>query len=207
MLENDIVPQLKARKNKVVIYPAQDKIFRAFKECPLDKVKVVILGQDPYHDGSANGLCFDNTVGGRISPSLRNILNKMNKTTTIRSDEELEGSYFAHLPAQGVLMLNTALTVERHKPGTHTKIWKPFTEAVVKTLNEVDDIIWILWGGHALSYKDLITNDTHDFVISSHPSPFSVNRPLRSYLSFEESKPFERVNEILYEKNKTQIRW
>jgi len=115
-----------------------------------------VLGQDPYHDGSAVGLSFDNTYPSKISPSLRNILNEIAEDDVDTDKESMKksGSYLGHLPSQGVLLINTALSVEKSSPASHAKYWRDFTDAVIKYIDkEKDGIIWVLWGAHALSSK------------------------------------------------------
>jgi uracil-DNA glycosylase len=175
-------------KNK--LFPPTEKIFRAFEFFPPSDLKVVILGQDPYHnEGSATGLAFQDGLEGSerpLRPSLRNIENKLGHKMD-----------FEYTAKNGVLWLNTALTVEEGKPNSHKYIWKPFTEALIKEINTIDGVIWVLWGGNALGYKHLITNETHQFVISSHPSPLSFKKKLKDHPPFEESDPFNFINTIL----------
>lgn len=118
------------------------------------------------------------------------------------------GSYLGHLPKQGVLLINTALTVEKSSPATHAKYWRDFTDAVIKYINDnKDGIIWVLWGAHALSIKDKIDNESHYFIVSSHPSPLSYTKTLRTYPKFKGSKPFSKVNDILSKLNSQTINW
>lgn len=209
--EDTIYPKLKEIKDTVQIYPSGDVMYRAFKECPYEDVKVIIIGQDPYYDeGSALGIAFDNPRKEshyKISPSLRNILSEINDDDVSITMDIFQKSYLGHWPSQGVLMLNTALTVEASKPGSHAKLWEDFTKEVISVLNKKDNIVWVLWGAHALSYKDLITNDTHSFVISSHPSPLAANKPLKSYPAFKGSNPFSKINKLLESKNLLPIEW
>ena len=185
-------------------YPETSNMFRALKECSPDNVKVVILGQDPYHDGSATGLAFDNDISQRKqSPSLRNILTEMMHDVGACNFTAVKttGSIFGNLPKQGVLLINTALTVELHKAGSHTDLWKEFTKQLIASLNSKDNIIWILWGNHAKSFKQYITNETHVFIESAHPSPLSATR------GFFGSKPFSKTNEALINLNLSPINW
>lgn len=176
-----------------MFYPNADIMYRAFKLTPYNKVKVVILGQDPYHNPeSATGLCFQVKEGNKLNPSLRNIMKKLG------TEEQPDFDSWAK---QGVLLLNTALTVEKGKAGSHTKLWEEFTEEVIKTLNKKDNVIWIMWGAKAFAFKLLIDNPTHKFVISSHPSPFSCNKTMGEYNSFNNSSPFKEVNSFLEEMN------
>jgi uracil-DNA glycosylase len=188
-------------------YPNSNLVFRAFAECPENKVNVVLLGQDPYFiKGAAIGKCFDNNINDKASPSLANILLEIN---TEYPDRDIlnTSSYLEHLPSQGVLMLNTALTVLEDKPESHLKIWQDFTREVFKYLDKKDNIVWVLCGAKALSYKELITNPTHKFVISSHPSPLGARQTMRGYPAFIGSKPFSKVNEFLKEMGKSSIKW
>jgi len=210
VLENEVLPKLAKHKHEV-IYPEADNIFKAFRMCPASRLKVVILGQDPYHTpGMATGLCFDNPVGvKKMSPSLQNILKKISFEPVDVSMEGMEahGSYLGHLPGQGVLMANTALTVQHSKPGSHAKIWEPWTITLMKILNQIDNIVWLVWGAHALKYASMVTNSTHTKIISSHPSPLSVRREMGEYDSFNDTAMFAAVNEILKSKNKIPIVW
>lgn len=199
--KNNIGPKLLELES---YYPETRNIFRALNECDPENVKVIILGQDPYHDGSALGLSFDNIrEQKRLSPSLRNILTEMmndvgscNFTSNLKSDTILD-----NLPRQGILMLNTALTVEPHKANSHTELWANFTKTLIESLNKKDNIVWIMWGNHAKSFKQYITNKTHHFIESAHPSPLSASR------GFFGSKPFSKTNEILTNLNLSPINW
>jgi len=151
---------------------------------------------DPYFDGSANGLCFDNTHkadGKKVSPSLKNIIKEMIEDIG-EGVKVLENktSFLEHLPSQGVLLINTALTVQPEHPGSHTEIWKPFTEQIIKDLQKKDNVVWILWGNHAKSFKSLITNKTHYILEGTHPMPLAANRG-----GFFGGKYFSRANAIL----------
>lgn len=189
-------------------YPDSEKIFRALNECNPDHVKVVILGQDPYHDGSATGLAFDNTFTNKMSPSLRNVVAELiadvgddnyGEIREVRS--ECYNSHLGHLPPQGILMINTALTVLPGKPNSHTDLWKEFTKQLITSLNKRDNIIWIMWGNHAKSFKQYITNTTHIFIESAHPSPFSASR------GFFGSRPFSETNAYLRTLSLSPINW
>lgn len=210
VLEDDVLPKL-AEHKKEVIYPNGDDVFKAFRLCPASRLKVVILGQDPYYTPDmATGLCFDNPYPiKKMSLSLQNILRKIAKEPVDVSTDgmELYGSYLGHLPVQGVLMANTALTVQHGKPASHAKIWEPFTLELMKILNQLDDLVWLVWGTHALKYSELVSNSTHTKIISSHPSPLSVRREMGDYDSFEDTMHFVAVNEILKSKNKKVITW
>jgi len=139
-------------------HPEGKKIFRALNECKPDDLKVVILGMDPFHDGSAIGLAFDNQIDQKkISPSLKVIFKEIQEDADVKyfGEDEKVTSYLGHLPEQGVLLLNTALTVKHGAAGSHARLWKPFTEQLIKDIQKKDNIVWILWGNHAKSYKHL----------------------------------------------------
>lgn len=185
-------------------YPESGKIFRAFSECPPKDLKVVILGQDPYHDGSATGLAFDNLYNQeKISPSLLNIIKEIREDVPqeMYLDVENQKSHLQHLPEQGVLLLNTALTVEPRKAGSHAGLWKVFTEQIIKDISKYDNIVWILWGNHAKSYKAQIVNNTHYIIEGGHPSPLNTS------VSFAGGKYFSRCNNVLNLKGLKSIRW
>ena len=195
---NEVAPALKTRKEQETVFPADSFVLRAFKEVPYEKVKVVILGQDPYHtSGYATGLAFD-VPKGQMSPSLRNILKEIEADVGSSKSVDNLLSHFEHLPPQGVLLLNSALTVQEGKPGSHSKIWKGFIEEVIKAIQRRDNIVWILWGNHAKSFIPLITNETHKIVRGAHPSPFS-------YHLFKGKKYFSQTNLLLKEGDK--IKW
>lgn len=203
---DNIAPEIKTKAQKAPVYPEALSIFRAFKECSEDKVKVVIIGQDPYHDGSAIGVCFDNPVKSKkVSPSLRNILIELESDLNGYLEgikRKVSSSYLEHLPAQGVLLLNTALSVEHGKPNSHSELWAPFTKQIIEHLNTKNDIIWVMWGNYAKSYKKVITNTTHHFIEGAHPSPLSANRA-----GFFGGKYFSKTNEILKSLKKKEIVW
>jgi uracil-DNA glycosylase len=192
-------------KRKVTIYPDFKDIYKAFKITPLNKVKVVILGQDPYYNpDKACGLAFgiDCSKISLIPPSLENIHKELETdldTLILDFNWSLE-----HWGKQGVLLLNTALTVEENSPGSHAQLWKPFTKEIIRILNHYDNnIIWVLWGNHAKSYKKFITNTTHHIIESAHPSPLSAHK------GFYGSKPFTKINKIIESINGHQeiIKW
>lgn len=208
----DIVPKLKAIE--VDTFPeSTTDIFKAFKLTPLDSVKVIIIGQDPYHDGSATGLAFDNTWVKALSkkgmsPSLRNIITEMGEDLDHKIYvEQGEETILQHLTSQGVLLLNAALTVEKRSPISHFPMWKDFTTELISSLNEKDNIVWVLWGRFAQQFKPLITNETHEIIEGVHPSPFSANGKGEGTPKFFGSKPFSKVNSYLKEKGLKQIIW
>jgi len=183
------------------IYPPMSKIFNAFNLTPLDKVKVVIVGQDPYHgEGQANGLSFSVEKFKKIPPSLQNIFKELYDDLRITSPQNGDLQNWAH---QGVLMLNNSLTVEKGKPGSHQdKGWEIFTNSVLKVINEKrNNVVFILWGRKAQEKCRFINKNTHLLLESAHPSPFSANN------GFFGSKPFSKTNNYLMQKNIEPIDW
>ena len=182
------------------IYPKNVNLFRALKLTDYKDVNVVILGQDPYHgENEANGLCFSVNHGVRTPPSLHNIFKELKSDLGItRTDTDL-----SDWARQGILLLNTVLTVEKDKPFSHRdKGWEIFTDVIIKKLNEKQDpIVFILWGSAARSKKILLTNKIHMIVESAHPSPLSY------YKGFEGSRPFSKTNALLKNVNKKEIKW
>lgn len=177
------------------IFPKKDDIFNAFKYCGFNNVKAVILGQDPYHDyNQSHGLAFSVLKNNKIPPSLRNIYKELNNDLGFDIPNHGELTRWAN---QGVLLLNTILTVEAHKPLSHkNKGWELFTDQVIKILNEdKNPKVFVLWGNKAIDKAKLITNSNHLIISSSHPSPLSARH------SFFGSKVFSRMNEFL-RKNK-----
>lgn len=183
-----------------VIYPPTGQIFSAFN-MPFDSVKVVIIGQDPYHGhGQANGLAFSVNKGIQIPPSLINIYHELNED--IGCEVNLNGDLTPWVN-QGVLLLNTSLTVEAGKPASHKDIgWYPFVQGVVDLLDkEHKNLVFILWGKHAQEFEKVIDNKKHLIIKSAHPSPYSADK------GFFGSKPFSKTNEYLKSKSKQSIDW
>ena len=199
------------------IYPLKgsDLLFKAFRTTPLSEVKIVILGQDPYHDNSYDGFAFSNSIHkrGRVSPSLQNILREVQEDCY--SEKNLE-TYFADDPSivslerwakQGVLLINTAHTVAEGVPGSHIALWKPFTKRVLDALmiEHNTPIVFILWGKYAqrIFYDQIGTYPISNGLVieSAHPSPFSA------YQGFFGSKPFSKANKYLAENNIKPIVW
>jgi uracil-DNA glycosylase len=204
----DIAPKLQA--STVATFPENSTdIFKAFKLCPLDNLKVIIVGQDPYHDGSATGLAFDNIIPKKISGSLRNILQEI--VTDIPEEANKArirvGSHLAHLPPQGVLLVNAALTVELGSANSQYAMWQEFTKEMFTAINTKDDIVWVLWGNFAQRFEPLITNPTHEVIKGVHPSPLSANGKGEGSPKFFGSKPFSKVNEYLKKHGKKKIVW
>ncbi|HFI0562445.1 TPA: uracil-DNA glycosylase [Streptococcus suis] len=181
------------------VYPPREKVFAAIQSTALEKVKVVILGQDPYHGpGQAQGLSFSvpNTVPA--PPSLQNILKELTDDIGVKKDHDLTA-----WAEQGVLLLNACLTVPAGQANGHAgQIWEPFTDAVIKVVNSLDQpVVYILWGAYARKKKTLITNPNHLIVESAHPSPLSA------YRGFFGSKPFSQANAFLRSKGSSEIDW
>ncbi len=190
-----------AYMKKESIYPPPQFIFNAFALCPFNTVKVVILGQDPYHGiGQAHGLSFSVPEGVRTPPSLKNIYKELHEDVgvPIRTDGNLE-----HWATQGILLLNATLTVEAGKPGSHQgQGWEQFTDAVIKKLSdEKEHVVFILWGRYAQDKGTHIDTAKHLVIKSAHPSPFSA------YNGFFGSKPFSKTNEYLIAHDHSPITW
>ncbi len=186
-------------KNKT-IYPAYNNIFKALRLTDYDKVKVVILGQDPYHGvNEAHGLSFSVLEGVRRPPSLDNIFKELYSDLAIKR----ENNNLTDWALQGVLLLNSVLTVEKDKAFSHSnKGWEIFTDTIIERLNERNSpVIFVLWGNAARSKKALIDQNKHYIIESAHPSPLSASR------GFFGSKPFSRINKILRDNNEKEIEW
>lgn len=191
---------IEERKN-FTIFPPGGYIFNAFNLTPLDQVKVIILGQDPYHDhGQAHGLCFSVMDGVRFPKSLQNIFKEL------ESDLNILVPFSGNLEKwakQGILLLNATLTVRAHQAGSHQNHgWEIFTDTIIKKLSdEKNNLIFVLWGNYARAKKVFIDSKKHHIIESVHPSPLSA------YNGFFGSKPFSKINTILEESGKTPIKW
>lgn len=186
--------------NNKTVYPLKENIFKALEYTDYNDIKVVILGQDPYHgEGEAQGLSFSIPNDIKITPSLRNIFKELKNDLNI----ERTNTDLSDWAKQGILLLNAILTVCKDTPLSHKdKGWETFTDEIIKKINEREDpIIFILWGNYARSKKKLITNKNHYIIESAHPSPLSASR------GFFDSKPFSKTNNILISINKESIRW
>ena len=181
------------------IFPPKNYILRALSLTDYDNVKVVILGQDPYHgEGEANGLAFSVNNGIKLPPSLKNIYKELKDDLNIPISDKGDLTCWAK---EGVLLLNSVLTVEKDKPASHKNLgWENFTDAIIKKINEKDTpVVFILWGNFARSKKSLITNPKHLVLEATHPSPFSCNS------GFFGSRPFSKTNKFLKEHNLKEI--
>ncbi|MCL2737275.1 MAG: uracil-DNA glycosylase [Alphaproteobacteria bacterium] len=182
------------------IYPKPAEIFNAFNLCPLDKVKVVIIGQDPYHGpGQAHGLCFSVRDGTQFPPSLQNIYKEiasdLGRPSATRGD-------LTRWAEQGVLLLNSSLTVQAHVAASHSsKGWEQFTDACIRALSARDGIVYILWGSYAQKKAEFVDPLRNLVLKSVHPSPLSASR------GFFGNKHFSRTNEYLANKGAEPIEW
>ena len=198
----DLVDFVKNAYSKTVCYPPGKDIFRAFNECPLDDVKVVIIGQDPYHGPKqAHGYCF--SVSNSIShpPSLINIFKEIQTDLGLEYPKSGDLTPWAR---QGVFLLNATLTVEANKAGSHQKIgWETFTDSVIRIISEKkENIVFMLWGSYAKQKTNLIDSLKHRVLKSGHPSPLSANRGF-----WFGNKHFSKCNSYLKEVGKNEINW
>ena len=194
----ELIKSVNEEYSKEICYPEKENIFRAFKLTPYKDVKVVILGQDPYHgEHEANGLCFSVYNGVKMPPSLLNIFKELNSDLGIKRDN----TDLTDWANQGILMLNTIMSVSKDKPLSHKGFgWEIFTDQVIKKIAEKDDkVVFVLWGNYARSKKELLKG--HPIIESAHPSPLSASR------GFFGSKPFSKINAILKENNQDIINW
>lgn len=182
------------------VYPRARDIFNAFNLCPIDKVKVVIIGQDPYHEpGQAMGLCFSVPNGIALPPSLINIYKEIQDDLGRHSSTHGDLTHWAN---QGVLLLNSTLTVRAHLAASHAgRGWEQFTDAVIATLSERKNIVYMLWGSYAQKKAALVDNSQNLILKSAHPSPLSA------YRGFFGCKHFSRANQYLQSIGKTPIDW
>jgi len=199
---NELVNFVKSEYRQYTCYPKGKNIFAAFDNCPFNKLKVVIIGQDPYHGpGQANGLCFSVHDGVPHPPSLVNIFKELESDINKPYPQSGDLSNWAK---QGVLLINATLTVRAHQAGSHQrKGWENFTDAVIKTISEKKEgIVFLLWGGFAKSKKTLIDTNKHYVLTSGHPSPLSANRGY-----WFGNKHFSKTNNYFLSKGETPINW
>ncbi|MGQ8336011.1 uracil-DNA glycosylase [Sunxiuqinia sp. A32] len=183
------------------IFPPAKLIFNAFDQCPFDQLKVVILGQDPYHGpGQAHGLCFSVNDGIDFPPSLRNIFKELKQDV---GKEIPTSGNLTDWAKQGVLLLNATLTVRAHTAGSHQrKGWEEFTDAVIHKINEEKEhVVFILWGNYAIRKGEFIDRNKHLVLTSVHPSPLSASR------GFFGNNHFSKANDFLASKDLTSIEW
>lgn len=192
---------IKDEYSKVVVYPPSEDIFNAMHLTPLSNVKCVILGQDPYHEpGQAHGLCFSVKPDIKIPPSLENIYKELHDDIGFEIPNH---GYLEEWAKQGVLLLNTVLTVQAHRAFSHRgKGWEQFTDAIIRTVNEVDrPVVFLLWGKPAQEKKALLNNPKHLILEAPHPSPLSA------YRGFFGCRHFSKANEFLTQNGETPIDW
>lgn len=188
-------------KSKFSVYPPGQFIFNAFNHTPFEKVKVVLLGQDPYHGpGQAHGLCFSVPEGVPKPPSLVNIFKEINADLGIPVPAHGNLTKWAN---QGVLLLNATLTVRKDQAGSHQGHgWETFTDSVIRELSEHrEGLVFVLWGNFAISKKEMIRSDRHFILTAPHPSPLSASR------GFFGCRHFSRINELLLQMGKEPIDW
>lgn len=199
---SDLTTFVRKEYQESAVYPAPKNIFRAFELCPFDTVKVVILGQDPYHgERQANGLSFAVEKDMQLPPSLQNIFKELESdlgSSLVHADGDL-----SRWAVQGVLLLNATLTVQAHKAGSHQdRGWERFTDAVIRALSDKrEHLVFILWGNYAKNKGAHIDRSKHLVIESAHPSPFSAHS------GFFGSKPFSKANEYLVAHKQTPIDW
>lgn len=192
---------VKEEYSKMVVYPPSEDIFNAMHLTPLSKVKCVILGQDPYHEpGQAHGLCFSVKPDIKIPPSLENIYKELHDDVGFEIPNH---GYLEEWAKQGVLLLNTVLTVRAHKAFSHRgKGWEQFTDAIIRTVNEIDrPVVFLLWGKPAQEKKALLNNPKHLILEAPHPSPLSA------YRGFFGCRHFSKANEFLVRNGETPVDW
>lgn len=190
-----------AERNRHEVYPPQDQVFAALEATPYADVRVLVLGQDPYHgEGQAHGLCFSVQHGTKIPPSLRNIYKEL--AADVGCEIPTHGCLTAWAQ-QGVLLLNTVLTVRATEANSHRKQgWETFTDQVIQRVNEKQQpVVFVLWGGPAQKKRRLVNEDLHHVIASPHPSPLSAHR------GFLGSRPFSAVNEVLRCSGRDEIDW
>lgn len=197
----ELVDFVRSEYSSKTIYPPAGKIFAAFDACPVEDVKVVILGQDPYHGpGQANGLCFSVAPGVELPPSLVNIFKEIHDDTGRPFPANGDLSRWA---AQGVLLLNSTLTVEAHKAASHQRHgWEEFTDAAIRHIAETkENLVFMLWGSYAIKKGQFIDRSRHMVLTSAHPSPLSA------YRGFFGNHHFSQANSYLAAHGKTPIEW
>ena len=197
----DLYGFVKQEYSTHVVYPPSEEIFNAFHFTPLSKVKAVIIGQDPYHNaGQAHGLCFSVQPGTEIPPSLVNIYKELQDDLGCYIPDN---GYLVKWAEQGVLLLNTVLTVRAHQANSHQgKGWEQFTDAVIRAVNAKEEpVVFLLWGRPAQMKKSMLNNPKHLILEAPHPSPLSV------YRGFFGCKHFSRANEFLKQNGVTPIDW
>ena len=196
-----LIEKIEEEYKTKAIFPLKENIFNSLKLTQYKDVKVVIVGQDPYHgEGEAHGLSFSVQESTKLPPSLKNIYKELKEDLNIEPSTSGDLTKWAK---EGVLLLNSTLTVVKDTPNSHSKIgWDKFTDYIIKVINKKEEpVVFILWGNFARTKKDLITNPNHMIIESAHPSPFSARN------GFFGSKPFSKTNEFLKKNNLKEIDW
>jgi len=202
-MEKIIIPTIKQLNDEKKYYPDPENIFKCFYMTSYDNVNVVILGQEPYQNGTATGLCFDVKLGNPLNLSLQNIYKEL----------ESEGFYpikdgnLESWSKQGVLLLNTTLTVRPSEPESDMELWSPFSEKIIQKLSEKDFIVWILLGKDITIWKEFITNKNHIILEATHPSPYISLKESYDKPTFIGSNIFKNTNKELYKKGIDKIIW
>ena len=196
-----LINRVDTERVRTEVYPERKDMFSCFAACPMNKTKVVIIGQDPYHGpGQAHGMSFSVRPGIKIPPSLQNIYKELESDLGIVPPES---GYLEKWGKEGVLLMNTSWSVEKGKPGSHAGYgWMEFSENLLEVLNEFDrPLVFILWGAHAQKVGAKITNPKHLKIESAHPSPFSAHR------GFFGRRPFSRANDFLVKNREKSVDW
>ena len=190
-IQHFLAKELSELGDYIPIYPPKQLVLNAFKITKPDKLRVVILGQDPYiNEEEAMGLAFSVPENKRLPPSLRNIYKKIGKKT--------KSGDLTSWAEQGVLLLNTSLTVRARSSNSHSTEWRKITDKIIKYLSDnFNDLVFILWGGNALGKKEWIDGNKHSILISSHPSPLGCSKPLKGYSSFNNCDHFNQCNNLI----------
>ena len=196
----DKVKEKEIKLKPLKVFPTEENVFRAFKLCDINDTKVVIIGQDCYHGmGQANGLCFSVDDGVKHPPSLKNILKEIENDL----GNKRENSNFASLAEQGILFLNSSLTVTEKLAGSHIQFWEDFTDDVISYIShKKNNIVFILWGNYAIQKSRFIDKTKHSIITGKHPSPLSANRG-----GFFGEKYFSRCNNLLTNRGIKEINW
>lgn len=196
---NELVRFLETERSQGAVFPAETNVLQSLELTPLESVKVVILGQDPYHDnGQAHGLSFSVLPGVKVPPSLKNIYRELHDDLGIAP---IRSGYLGGWARQGVLLLNTVLTVRAHQPNSHrARGWETFTDRILDCVNQLPAVAFVLWGNPAQKKSGAIS-ERHLQICSAHPSPLSARR------GFFGSRPFSRINEYLVQTGQTGVDW
>ena len=196
-----LMRKVDAEREKAEVFPSREDMFSCFRACPLEKTRVVIVGQDPYHGaGQAHGMSFSVKKGVKNPPSLQNIFKEIHVDLGCEIPSH---GFLENWAKQGVLLMNTSWSVEKGKPASHANFgWMEFSENILEMLNDFDEpLVFVLWGAHAQKVGAKITNPKHLKIETAHPSPFSANR------GFFGSKPFSKTNDFLRKNNRGEIDW